>query len=170
MGRGEEYDKLITFINRKASKVSPSKFEDWVQSQSGEQNFTSFVNLTTLPRRRRSFLSNVYYSSESNRDQNTPSITPTTEVDDIYRQQQSKQIPVSNQSCINEYLCDQYTETIQKEQMVLSQPQQEVVRLPERYPQSIERKTAETSGGDFKHVVSVQQSHPVTKPNTGVFW
>lgn len=70
-----EYDKLITFINRKASKVSPSKFEDWVQSQGGEQNFTSLVNLTTSTRRRRSFLSNVYYSS----DQNTPSITLTAE-------------------------------------------------------------------------------------------
>lgn len=76
-GGKEEYDKLINFINRKASKVSPREFDDWVQSQGGEHNFTSFVNLTTLPRRKRSFLPNASNSFESNRDQDTSPVTPT---------------------------------------------------------------------------------------------
>ncbi|KAG2233172.1 hypothetical protein BDF21DRAFT_432444 [Thamnidium elegans] len=175
----DHYNKIVD--NRKASKASLNEFEDWVQSQGGEQNFTSSVNLTTLPRRKRSFLSSVSYSSEINKIQDTPPVTPTK--DDKYRQQ-SNQIPVSNQYFINEYISNQYTDPvnyskqkkksndllkkptwfttlfqkqnkeklpkkmlsitnlfskkkIQKEQIVLSQ--QDVIRLPERYPQSIER-------------------------------
>ncbi|KAI9243272.1 hypothetical protein EDC94DRAFT_631180, partial [Helicostylum pulchrum] len=107
----DNYNKIVEnkCATRKASKVSPREFDDWVQSQGGEHNFTSFVNLTTLPRRKRSFLPNASNSFESNRDQDTSPVTPTE--DDIYRQQ-SKQIPVSNQSYINEYISDQYTEVV----------------------------------------------------------